>query len=138
MYILLLFIIIAVGIWWGVNWRLDASLERLKETGFQVDHVLASMPRVVLDDRDRKVAFLNLNQILIYDYEQVLGWEWGASQRPGWNDKGESDMIRQLTFRLNDNNNPTLRVDVLNEADANEWTILLKRSFPRHGNLLPR
>ena len=67
MIILLLIIIIAVGIWWSVNWHLDASLERLKETGFQVDHVLASMPRVVLDDRDHKVAFLILNKILIYD-----------------------------------------------------------------------
>ena len=125
MPILLLIVVIALLVWWSVGMHNTASLERLKETGFEVDYVLESAPQIVFDDDQKKMGFVKMTEVLLYDYEQVLHWEWGTTERPGWSNKGESDEIQQITFYMKDEKTPTIRVQVLNQADLKQWKVRL-------------
>lgn len=132
----LLIVIIAIVLWWGLGEHNAASLDRLKETGFTVDYTLQSTPQVVFDEDRKQLAFITLDKVLVYDYDQVLGWEWKTAEHPGWTEKGNAPEGHYLIFYLQDENQPTLRVGALSESNARQWrdrlnTILTNASTAR-------
>jgi len=130
----LLALIIGIALWWAVTLHTDASLEHLKQTGFQVSYTLEGSPPVVFDDAHKKIAFIRLNRVLVYDYGQVLKWEWGSSEQSGWSDKSETTENIHLTFYLKDDQNPVIRIEGFDEAEAKRWRSQLAALLSKASN----
>ena len=130
MFIVVLIILLAVGFWWALTLHTDASIERLKETGFVVDYTLPSTPPVVFDKAHKKIAFIKLNKVLVYDYDQVLDWQWRTKEQPGWGDKSEKPENPYLIFYLQDVNQPTLQVEGFDEVKVKQWQAQLNTLLP--------
>lgn len=130
----LLIVIIGIALWLGMGMHHDASLERLEQTGFTVSYTLQGDPPVVFDEVHKKLAFLKLTKSLVYDYDQVLRWEWGTQEYPGWNDKSEPTKTPYLIFYLQDKDYPSIRIEGLDQAEISRWRkqlpTLLSRAPP--------
>ncbi len=110
MVIFLIVIIIALAAWWGLMQHGAASLEHLKETGFDVDHLIGTTTKLALDEDQRKLAYVGVTKVLVYDYEQVLGWEAKVVERDGWANKSEPAQIHYLVVYVKDEQQPEMRV----------------------------
>jgi hypothetical protein len=131
MLIFLLIVVIGIVLWFGIGLYNDASLEHLKQTGFQVDYTLQGSPPVVFDNIHKKLAFLKLTGVFVYDYDQVLRWEWGTQEQSGWNNKSESIEKPYLVFYLRDQNDPVIRIYGFDEAEFKSWRERLPALLPQ-------
>ncbi len=119
--VFVLIIAIILALWWGLGQHNAASLERLEATGFRADHILEAQPPVALDEGREKIAFLTVHKVLVYDYDQVLGWDWESTERAGWQQKSEPTVDYALVFYLQDPDNPSLRVSGFGAEDVARW-----------------
>ena len=120
MFIVIIVLIIAIAIWWGFTQYQATSLENLKETGFEIDYKLESSIPVAFDEDARKIAFVALDKVLVYDYAQVRAWEWETRKREGWANK-EAETVYSIVFHLDDPGQPTLRIENIDSDKIPEW-----------------
>jgi hypothetical protein len=95
-----------------------------------VDYTLPSTPPVVFDKAHKKIAFIKLNKVLVYDYDQVLDWQWRTKEQPGWGDKSEKPENPYLIFYLQDANQPTLQVEGFDQVKVKQWQAQLNTLLP--------
>lgn len=122
MAIVLVVLIIALAVWWGLVQHGAASLERLEESGFDVDHVIGTNTKLALDEDQRKVAYIGVSEVLVYDYEQVLGWETRVVDRDGWTNKSEPTQIHYLVVFVKDDQQSEVRIEGIDRREINRWS----------------
>ncbi len=120
--IITLILVIAFAFWmfWDTQSH-EASQNNLLESGFQVDATLEGRPSVLFDRDDRKLAFVSSTRTTVYDYGQVLGWEWGSRPKEGYNAKSDTQESYYVVFYMQYEDEPTIRVEGLEEAEARVW-----------------
>ena len=131
--VLLLIVFLAIG-WWVYQdtQNYEASLNRLVESGFEIDYTLEGRPSVVFDDDAKRLAFVSANRNTLYRYDQVLGWEWGSMEKPGWNDKSEADKSYYVVFYMQYEDEPTIKVEGIGESDVKLWRARLNKLLQRN------
>ena len=101
MILVLLVVAIGLGLWWFFGQHNAASLDNLQASGFHADYTLDhNVSPVALDSRTRRIAFLGLTRVRVYDYRQVISWRFDDYENPGGNDRSEPQVHRELVFRL--------------------------------------
>jgi hypothetical protein len=131
--VLVLIVFLAIG-WWVYQdtQNYEGSLDKLVESGFEIDHTLKGRPSVVFDDDTKRLAFVSANRNTLYRYDQVLGWEWGSMEKPGWNDNSEADKSYYVDFYMQYEDEPTIKVEGISERDVKLWRDRLNKLLQRN------
>lgn len=134
MILVLLVVAIGLGLWWFFGQHNAASLDNLQASGFHADYTLDhNVSPVALDSRTRRIAFLGLTRVRIYDYRQVISWRFDDYENPGGNDRSEPQVHRELVFRLDDAEHPVVRLAGFDAEAARRWLATLQRELPQAG-----
>ena len=75
---------------------------------------------MAFDEDARKIAFVALDKVLIYDYAQVRDWTWEMRKREDWANK-EAETVYSIVFHLDDPSQPTLRIENIDSDKVPEW-----------------
>ncbi|SFM57309.1 hypothetical protein SAMN05421721_1112 [Ectothiorhodospira mobilis] len=114
-------LIIVAIIAWVIYTKIQArnQLDKLKQSGFQIDHLLNGSVKVAFNDATRKVAFVFRDMSLQYDYTDIKQWQWH------WIEKNAVKTNNQLHFTLRDKNRPLIKVGNLSKTEAEHWVAKL-------------
>lgn len=102
------------------GWQRDvkrAAQTKAEELGLNSDvYVEGSEVGAIIDKAQKKILFVSGFDHSVYPFSEVRGWEWQ------WIEKGGKKTGNRIVFKLNDEQNPLVRVGVLGSAQvAENW-----------------
>lgn len=91
--------------------------DNLVATGFNITHRMGSLPDVVFDHLNRKLAFIFRDGHRVFDYNDVRSWQYK------WLDKEGSRLANTIMFNLNNIDTPVVTVGFTYKkaALAEQW-----------------
>jgi hypothetical protein len=125
-FVFLALVVVVVAVWLGFQLLSQSALDDLKTAGFAVDYSLGASPQAVFDAGRKEVAFIRLNETLVYQFDQVLNWDYEPVQGSGWSNKGEPEEKYRINFYLEDDHNPVIRVEAPEGVEIELWRDRLK------------
>ena len=117
-YPFFIFLIVIAGVIYFINKlyqdnnKQHQNALRLDKMGFTKSVKLESNNEVYFDEKQRKIAFVFSDALLVYDYGQILNWEWQ------WIEKNAVKKNNQIAFTINDREYPLLKISFSYACDA--------------------
>ncbi|MDX1657092.1 MAG: hypothetical protein R3310_17915, partial [Candidatus Competibacteraceae bacterium] len=122
MFIVFVLLVLLFAGWVAWDWvNTEASVDNLAAVGFKADERLEGRPAVAFDRDRRQLAFVGAERATVYDYDQVLDWEWGSYQVQGWQQQDSPRQLHHVVFYMKYQDEPAVKVTGLEEKEAAYW-----------------
>ena len=100
--------------------RINSMKNNLENTGFNITHRMGSVPDVVFDHPNRKLAFIGTDGHRVFDYDDVRSWQYEWVDNTGT--LGTRRLANTIVFNLNNIDTPVINAQFTYKAAlAEQW-----------------